>query len=285
MYPSPLRLSASATADFEQCPRRFSLNYVARVPEHERTHIPVLISGRVVHEVLASFIQQGGWERIGRADLVRTLRAAWPVALYDDPGIDHANRELAAEMVARFYDRRYPADVARELGVERKHAWSRARRGIMAVGRLDRMVELADGTIEVIDYKCGRTPRDLDKLQGEPQALFLRSLVGEAFRRRKPSEIKVSFQYLAENGPPVTITFEHEDFLAGWSHIEMVAQAIQAALAEFMAGTPLHQAFPPKPGLRCRNCPFQRHCRDLLIDGVITEATATAVTDDEVVAW
>lgn len=277
MNSANLPLSASAVHDFLECPYRYALNYVRRLPDAARQPISTLSFGQIVHEVLAEFIRAGGWQRVSRDGIVALLRQSWQAGVYPEPDIDKANFAHAAGILHRFYDAPYPAGIARELGVERRHAWARARRGILAKGRIDRAVQLEDGSIELVDYKCGRLPAEPDALGRDPQALFYRSLGGEAYRRLSPPAIRVTFLYLVP-GRPLSVDFDKDDFLEGWRRIEQVADGIRAGLAVQADGAHLHSAFVPRPGGRCRFCPFQHHCQALLEDGVIAlgESEASA---------
>lgn len=258
----PLQLSASAVRDFRECAHRYALSYLAPLSQYERRPVTLLTFGEVVHAAIADFFRLGGWDEVDREELGALLDAHWHGEIYADEGIALANRELAAELLERFYMNRYPPAVARELGVERRHGWKRYHRGMMARGRIDRACLLPDGTVELIDYKTGRRRLDVEALQEDPQALFYRSLGGEAYRRLAPPRILVTFFYLA-TATPVPVEFEHEDFLAGWARIEAVATAIRRGVAEVVAGMPVIEAFPPNPGIRCHMCPMRGQCEAL----------------------
>lgn len=266
--PLPLRLSASAVRDYRTCAYRYVCNYLSPLPPRERRPVTQLAFGDVVHQVIADFFRRGGWERLSRTEMLMLLDERWQAPIYADADQEEANRERAWEMLINFYETRYPRKVARELGVERRHSWAHFHRGILANGRIDRACLLEDGTLEMLDYKTGRRHLDREGLLAEPQALFYRSLGGEAYRRLAPRRIVVTFFYIA-TGIPVTAEFEHEDFLAGWQRIEQVAMAIRRSVAAIVAGTPMVVAFPPSRGDHCRMCPMRGHCDRLAAAGRI----------------
>lgn len=273
--PSPVRLSASAVEDYRTCPYRYARTYASPLPDRERATVTVLTFGAVVHEVLADFVRQGGWERLGKTDLFALLRARWPGNIYQDDDLSMANFERAADMLEKFFDRPYPSQVVQELGVERRVGWLRYRRGIMATGRIDRACLVAGNVLELIDYKTGSLRLEADRLLAEPQALFLRSLGAEAFRELEPSATRVTFLYLA-SAVPVSVEYEQEEFLLGWARIEAIAERIRQAMASVVAGTPVYEAFPLNRGERCRLCPMRLHCDALIASGAVPEEGRTA---------
>lgn len=265
--PTPIRLSASAVKDFNNCPYRYARTYLSPLPDCEREPVTVLAFGDVVHRVLADFIRRGGWAAVTKIDAFGILRSHWRKNVYADDDLSIVNFERAAGMVERFVDIPYPAHVARELDVERRISWPRFHRGLMAAGRLDRTCVLTNGAVEIIDYKTGHQRLDADQLSLEPQALFMRSLGAVAYRHLAPTSIKVSFLYLA-SGVPTSVDFEEDDFLYGWARIEAVAAKIQTGIQEVIAGRPVLGAFPPNRGERCRYCPFRRHCNTVVSPGL-----------------
>lgn len=261
--PAPIRLSASAVRDFNECPYRYAKTYLSPLPDHEKEPVSILAFGDIVHRVLAEFIRRGGWKALSKNDLFAILRSHWRRNIYTDDDLSLVNFERAADMLERFFDFPYPRVVERELGVERRIGWNRSYKGILAVGRLDRACELPGGAIEIIDYKTGRCRLSEEQILMEPQALFMRSLAAVAYKEFKATAFTVSFLYL-HSGVPVRANFDIDDFSRGWKHIEEVASKIRQGMREVIAGSPVNMSFPPNRGERCRSCPIRRHCDKFL---------------------
>lgn len=275
MVPNVLRLSASAVRDFRSCQLRYALGYVQPIPWHLRRTIDLFVLGAVVHDALAAFVRGGGAKAIPKTTLIAMLRLRWDDSALPPRKEAPALFERACSLVVTAYDMQYPRGDLRELGVERKVSWVRPRRGILAVGRLDRIVQHRNGIIEVIDLKTGREPQDTAELAEDPQSLFIRALGGEAFRTLAPRDIRLTYQYLA-SASVVSVDFEKEEFLAGWYSIEATASTIRQAKLAVEDGTPVHAAFPPAPGHNCRMCPFSDVCHALLEDGIVPGASLEA---------
>lgn len=257
--PSPIRLSASAVRDFNVCPYRYAKTYLSPILECERETTSILTFGEIVHQVVADFVRLGGWTAVSKVELFAMLRKRWRRDIYADDDLSFANFDRAAAMLERFFDFPYPKNVSRELGIEHWLSWNRAHKGILATGRVDRSCLLQDGALEIIDYKTGCRPPDVTELANDPQALFLRSLAATGYRGISPVAIKVSFFYLP-TGMPLTINFDHNDFLQGWRRIEEVASSIRFRMNEVISGKTVIAAFPPNRGKHCSICPIRRHC-------------------------
>lgn len=255
----PLRLSASGLRAFGECNYRYARDYVDRLPDGEREPVAAFAFGEAIHKALAQFIRQGGWAKRSVDDLVGLLMRHWDDRAYSDP--EESSREFlrGRELLEAFYEHPHPAGPARELGVEAFVSWSRPRNGVIAVGKIDRACLLEDGTLEIIDYKCGKRILTEADLAQEAQAIFYRTLAAEAFKRLAPADVQVTFLFL--DGPvPVSVKFDRDQFAAKWRGVEEIAQAIRKSRALNSAGVPLDEAFPLNRGAHCRSCPMRRHC-------------------------
>lgn len=256
---APLQLSPSAVRAYRSCPYRYARDYVDRLPDDFRRPVFHLAYGSAIHQALAYFIRHGGQSRLSKDDLIVALMDHWDSSAYPNEDTELDRFYEARRMLESFYDQPYPQEVKRELGIEERLTWSTPRRGIRAVGKLDRICLLPDGTLDVIDYKTGACPEDGEDLPKDPQALIYRSLAGEAYRRLNPGQIQVTFHYLV-SGASVNIRYDHEDFIYWWSMIDDVAARIRNSMSKLKAGAPLWQAFPIRRGNQCRRCPLEAHC-------------------------
>lgn len=252
----PVRLSASAVKAFLECPYRYAMDHVQRLPQHQREPFPALAFGNVVHRTLACFIQQGGWDHLNCDDLLSLFADFWDGAVYSDRDAEYRSFVRGKDMLERFYASSYPR-MTKELGVELSVSWRKPHRGIVAVGKIDRARLLNDETLEVIDYKTGRSTSS--NLASDTQALFYRTLAAETFEELRPKSIRITFLHL-EDLIPVSAEFEKERFQLCWKNIEETARAILDANLRVDQGFPLEQAFPRRREGRCGGCQIKRHC-------------------------
>lgn len=258
----PVRLSASGVRAFLECRYRYYLDYIHRLAQEEREPVSSFAFGNAMHQAIADFFKAGGREGQTRDDLIASLMRHWDGSVYPDIDTELRRFHQGKRMLEGFYDNPYPEMVERELGVERYLKWKAPRRGIMATGKLDRICLLPDGVIEVLDYKTGHFRLKPAEMEGDLQAIFYRTLAGEAFRGLEPKGIRVTFHYLP-SGATVSVEFEREHFLEKWRQVEPVAEQIRKARQKLNEGRPSWAAFPLSRGSRCSSCLMRRHCMSL----------------------
>ncbi|MBM3269158.1 MAG: PD-(D/E)XK nuclease family protein [Candidatus Sericytochromatia bacterium] len=258
---APLRLSPSAVRAYRECPFKFAMDYVRRLPDDQREPTPALAVGNAVHKAIATFAKAGGKTRVTKEQLSSLLFRNWDHGQFPDPDEERRHFARAQRMVDGFWDRPYPEAGAWDVAIERSVTWAAPRCGILATGRLDRVCMRPANTMEVIDYKTSVRPAADGDLATDVQALFYRSLAAEAFRSLGAQEIRIAFYYL-DSCATAQIVFEREAFQAAWREIQDVAAQIIAAKAKVADGSPgdLEAAFPKRPGLRCQGCPIRRKC-------------------------
>ena len=259
--PRRIKLSPSAVRAFRNCPHRYALDYVQRLPDSARASVPMLAFGNAIHQALADFIREGGWERLSKDDLVSIFMRHWDGAPYADEDTEMSQFHHGKRLLEAFYDRPFPGNSPKERGIELRLSWRTARKNILATGKIDRLCETEDGRLLVIDYKVGRyhpqTEEDLDI-----QATFYRSLIADTIARAIPRPIEVVFHFLGSHST-LTAEFTHEDFLRIWGSIEATADRIRASIASFHQGRPLWAAFPLQRGHQCVTCPMKLYCEQV----------------------
>lgn len=257
-----IKVSASALRAYEECPYRYALDYVHRLPNTQRMPVPIFAFGNAVHQALAKFVQSGGRPSIDRDGIAATLVSCWDSKPYPDPETELAYFHRAKEMVERFHDTPYPQTPVEDLGIEQKLAWVIPRRNMLATGRVDRLIRHSDGTLEVIDYKTSQRPLSEEELLKDAQAILYRSLVADRYPVLASEGVRVTFYYLAV-GKSVSVSFDRDTFLEAWQQIEELVEKIRQARERVRDGCSLQEAFPTKRGNQCRHCPMRGHCDGL----------------------
>lgn len=255
----PLRLSASATKAFLECPYRYAKDYVDRLPASEREPVASFSFGNALHQALADFVRQGAWKVLSLDDLIGLLMRHWEGGVYPDADTELYHFHRGKEMLARFYSQAYPTGVEKELGVEQYVTWQAPRKGLLATGKLDRACLLHGSILEIVDYKTGTWIPKEDDLKKDLQALFYRTLGAEHYRGLRPQRVRVSFYYLPA-GEVVSVEFEQEDFMERWQEVESVGRMIRDALVQVREGQSMALAFPLNRSKNCSRCPMRGHC-------------------------
>jgi putative RecB family exonuclease len=165
--------SHSRLSCFEQCPRRYKLQYIDNVEVEERRGIEAFLGTRV-HESLQLLYEEAKRDKIlDCADLLKHLRCRW----YDEldgsvivvrKGMRPEDyREMAERFVIDYYKKHHPFDRGETVGLEHEVRFNLGGpRTYEITGHIDRLTRLGDGVYEIHDYKTGRhlpKPSDLRK--------------------------------------------------------------------------------------------------------------------------
>ena len=243
-------LSPSRAKDFKQCPLKYRLRAIDRIPE---TPTRDAVRGTAVHAVLESLygLPSGEREPERAAALVEP---AWQQLLRDRPefeevlGTDGPAPFLAevADLVHRYYRLENPT------GFDPQSCESlvevRLADGSPLRGYVDRIDVAADGRLRVVDYKTGRTPGP----DAEQQALFqLKFYALVVYRSRGVVPAELRLLYLRD-GQILTYTPDVDELVR--------FERIVSALWEAITTAGRDGDFPARRGGGCRFCEYQPLC-------------------------
>lgn len=265
-YPLPDKFSFSQLAAYSTCPLQYKYAFILKVPAS--TDKASLIFGRVLHNTLYNFLLPFLSERkILQGDLFAGLETAAGKAAKKKIGEELLSEKRLMELYAEFWQNdgyaskeerekykikgrealkkfitAYKDEPAREiLFLEKKFSFKVGSDVIK--GAIDRVDKLADGTLEVVDYKTGKTK---DKLEfKDKRQLILYQLFLEEFLGIKVSAL--SYYYL-ESG-------EKRSFTATEKDITKLRTDVMAEIAAIKS-----RDFAPTPSPMCQFCDFNSIC-------------------------
>ena len=263
----PPRLSPSGAGTFEQCPRRWRMRYVERLPDPPGE---AALAGSFAHRVLELFMQRAPEERtVGVAKGI--AREEWPdveadpdfQALgYDADGAKQFRWKswLAIEGLWALEDpktvevRATEQDLEVELG------------GVPFRGIVDRLDEEGDGLI-VTDYKSGKAPSPRYR-RGRLDQVLLYAAAVQAATGEMP--VRARLLYLGQR--PVGIDVNQSEIDGVVDKLAGTWSAINTACAD--------DEFEPRTGPLCGWCPYVDRCPE----GTNEVARRQAKRDAEVAA-
>jgi DNA helicase-2/ATP-dependent DNA helicase PcrA len=258
-YPLPEKFSFSQLAAFATCPLQYKFAFILKIPA--ASDKASLIFGRVLHNTLYNFLLPilSETKKIQASlfadekvppkteDLINAKRLAalyqefWQPDGYKDKEEREAYLQKGRLALNRFlddYQKNPPAEV---LFLEKKFSFKIGADVIK--GTMDRVDRLADGSLEIIDYKTGKSKTKLefkDKRQLILYKIFLEEFLGE-----KVSQL--SYYYL-ESG-------EKFSFNATEKEIEKLKSGVLEEIAAIKS-----RNFAPKPSPMCEFCDFRTIC-------------------------
>ncbi|WP_239476580.1 RecB family exonuclease [Nocardia arizonensis] len=243
-------LSPSRAMDFKQCPLKYRLRAIDRIPEPPSRHA---VRGTVVHAVLEDLFGLPAAERSPeRAD--ELVAPAWARVLADNAeiaelvtadGLDPFLGEVRA-LVAAYYRLEDPTRFdpeSREAKVEVELG-----DGVLLRGFVDRIDRAPTGELRVVDYKTGRAPGHT----AETKALFqLKFYALVVLRTRGVLPAQLRLIYLADE-QILTYAPDEEELL----RFERTLAALwEAVLAAGRTGD-----FRPNAGWLCAYCDYKPLC-------------------------
>ena len=236
--PRDLKLSYTQLDTFINCPLKYKFNYVYSIPL--RPSAPLRF-GSDVHDTLEEFYRK---VKEGRAptfeDLHRIYLAHWNSTGYINKAQEMQYQRNGFDMLKRFYETNKnnllpPLYIEEEFLVQ--IGGSRFR------GFIDRIDELPDGGIEIIDYKTG-TPKDSRSAEKSVQ-LYIYAIACQDVLKLEPRFL--SFYFLTNN-QKVSVACEPEALGEIREHIASTVKRIKS------------NHFDPNPGWRCRWCDYRIIC-------------------------
>ena len=243
----PRRLSPSGAGTFEQCPRRWRLRYVERLPDPPGE---AALAGSFAHRVLELLMQRDPHERT--VEIAKAIaRAEWPgveadpdfrALGFDETGSKHfrwkawqAIEGLWALEAPKAVDvRATEHDVEADLG------------GVPFRGIVDRLDEEGDGLV-VTDYKSGKAPSARFRRGRLDQVLLYAAAVEQA-----TGEMPVHARLLYLGQRPVGIKVTREE-------IDSVVDKLAGTWAAINTACDTDE-FEPRTGPLCGWCPYVDRC-------------------------
>jgi RecB family exonuclease len=175
-----VRFSFTRLDTYRRCPFQYKLRYQLHLPGQPRPGTRLAVA---LHAALAAFYQDLP-PMPSAGDLIASFDAQWPTDLTEQDlrAIEEGHRILTD------YFRRQGDEWPKVRCVEerfRLELW-----GYTLVGVLDRVDELPDGTLQIVDYKTARTPPQVpDTFQLDVYQLGLAAKTGQLASR-------IVFEYL-----------------------------------------------------------------------------------------
>jgi len=243
----PRRLSPSGAGTFEQCPRRWRMRYVERLPDPPGE---AALAGSFAHRVLELLMQRDPHERT--VEVAKAIaRTEWP-GVEADPdfralGFDEAGgkhfRWKAWQAIEGLWALEDPKAVevrATEHDVEADLG------GVPFRGIVDRLDEEGDGLV-VTDYKSGKAPSARFRRGRLDQVLLYAAAVEQA-----TGEMPVHARLLYLGQRPVGIKVTREEIDSVVDKLAGTWAAINTACAT--------DEFEPRTGPLCGWCPYVDRC-------------------------
>lgn len=243
-------LSYSQMNNFSICPRQYKYQYILKLPSPPRA---AQILGTSVHETLKSFYQQVKAKLIKgeKEELLRFLKKNWQSVGFDNKKHEKDTYKKAVEMLTKYYDESFDKKTVDKVLALEKRFSLKIGPELKIGGVVDRVDDIGEGMIEVIDYKTGgKVPSQREVDRDEQLSLYALAVSLDGSYYQKPVEkIKLTLWFLDE-GKKVSTTRTKEE-------VEEMRKKVIETAEEISKSE-----FPAKPGkvFPCGFCAYKLVC-------------------------
>lgn len=252
MHTTPINyISYSQLGTFEICPLHYKLRYLLKIPGAPSTALSFGIS---VHSVLRDFYQQfQEGVNIQAKDVEKLLKKDWVNEGYHNKKHEAQSYEKALHIIHRYLTTQFNSRIDKPIGIETPFQIilkSPEKNMLKVGGRIDRIDEKKDGSIEIIDYKTGTNIPDekelVKNLQLSIYALAAHEIPTVPFKRNI-EDITLSLYYLEEEKKLITTRTKEQ--------LEECKRIIFAKVAEIETSD-----FLCSHNRLCENCEYKMLC-------------------------
>lgn len=236
-------LSYSQIDTFLTCPLQYKYRYVIKLPVPQSA---ALSFGDTIHRTMERFyklVQENKKPTVD--DLLSIYNQQWKSIGYGNKQYEMKMRIHGEELLRGFYTNGYsPGVIPKNLEESFKLKITPA---LTIGGKVDRVDQLPDGKIEIIDYKTGKAPKSKDVRRDLQLTVYAMAAVDKGVYSYRPEDVIVSF-YFFEGQEKVSGTRTSEQLEEAKDKIAQTAEAISES------------SFEPTPGKHCDYCEFRLIC-------------------------
>jgi DNA helicase-2/ATP-dependent DNA helicase PcrA len=156
-----LKLSASSMKTFDQCPKKYYYNYIAKEPRKQWDHFDL---GNLCHKALEIFHEKYKIEGTSKRTLAKLMSYSFTEARKEFPNISNTLLAEAKDLIKDYLKTISGGNMPLVKGVETSFNFNISD-NVLVRGFLDRVDVLKDGKFHIVDYKTTKNAKYLDPFQ------------------------------------------------------------------------------------------------------------------------
>ncbi|MFW6140314.1 MAG: RecB family exonuclease [Acidobacteriota bacterium] len=245
--------SISRIGAYEKCPLQYKYAYIDRIKVEAEDTVETFLGSRI-HEALEKLYRDKQHEKLLSLDeLLNYFNQTWKknwkdsVIIVKDDYTQHNYRQIGERQLRDYYQRHYPFEEGRILGLETKSFLPLDEQGKYSFHvRIDRLMYMGDGLYEVHDYKTGSFLINQESLDKDRQLAMYSLWVKEQFKDFKKARLVWHF---------LNFDKEMESFRTD-EELEELKQEILEVIEKIEAA----EEFPPHVSELCSWCLYKPIC-------------------------
>lgn len=236
-------ISYSQFETFRTCPLQYKYRYMLRVPVPQT---PALLFGDTIHKTIRLFYEDVRAKKpVSKETLLAYYEGQFPSGKYRNRTYEQSLYDHGKELLSEYFDTTFDPTVT-VLALEQPFK-IHMKQSLFMGGKIDRVDQLPDGTIEIIDYKTGTAPKRRDVSSDFQLSVYTLAASDVSLYGKKPEDIRVSL-YFFEGQQKVTATRTKEQADEVKEEVKKTAESIEKS------------SFEPNPGRHCDYCEFRKIC-------------------------
>jgi len=256
----PIKFSYSQFEAYERCPYQYRFDNILKVPKRGKYQMSF---GRTMHSALQKILETvmhagdkkqdslfstavkiNSVEKITLEECLKIYEDCWIDEWYESEGEKNKYFKKGKEAIRNFYEANkndWPNTLFLEKGFSLRMKVD--GEGVNIAGKIDRIDEMPDKKIRIVDYKTGR-PKTKLEFADKAQLLIYQQAVSELFKQEIGA---LTFKYLDDNS--------EQEFLGNEKDFTKLEDKISETIRSIRKNE-----FPPKPGEMCKYCDFSGIC-------------------------
>ena len=243
VFPPVNYLSYTRISTYLTCPLQYKYRYVLKIP------VPISSAasfGSSIHLALQKFYEMvRARKKVTKKDLLNILDKVWLPVGYKNRAFEEKMYQRGEKMLTDYFDKFYQA---KEIPLELEQLFTiRLDDKLKIGGKIDRVDDLGQGKIEIVDYKTGKmkSPKEIkDDLQ---MTVYAMAATDKGIYHKQIEEVILSFYFLG-NQEKISSTRTKEQLDSAKERLIEIAREIEAG------------KFKAKVGTWCTFCDFRLIC-------------------------
>ncbi|MBI1863430.1 ATP-dependent helicase [Candidatus Microgenomates bacterium] len=239
----PMYVSYSQMDTFERCALQYKYQYILKIPAPANGAASY---GSSVHNALQIFYQMYKVDRtIGLPELLEQFNRAWIPLGYASQSHEKRMKKVGEEMLTAFFNEYHTPNIT-VIDLEKLFRLKISDK-VFVSGKIDRVDQNPDGSIEIIDYKTGKKPDEKELKDSIQLATYLMAAAEKSLYNKAAADVTLTFYYLQDNSK-ISMKKTQEDIIK-------TKERIMATTAKMA-----NSSYPPTVGPQCGFCPFKMIC-------------------------